>query len=152
MSDRDERLEVRLRALATEADPVPNLVHDAARAAFTMRDLDAELAVLVADSAVDDPAVITRSLVSDVRMLSFECADVTVELDVDTDPMTHLVRLRGLAVGATGDVVIVRTDSRTPTPLDVDGRFDTPEIPAGPVRLELTTPDGRRVTTSWVSV
>jgi len=152
MSDRDDRLEVRLRAIATEADPVPSLVHDAARAAFTMRDLDAELAVLVADSAVDDPAVVTRSLVSDVRMLSFECGDVSVELDIESDPATRLVTLRGLAVGAVGDVVIVRSDSRTVARLDDDGRFDSSVLPTGPLRLELTTADGRRVTTSWVSV
>jgi hypothetical protein len=152
MSESHDRMEDRLRALAIEADPVPELVYDAARAAFSLRDLDAELAVLVADSAVDNPALVTRSVVSDVRMLSFECGAVTVELDVDTDPTTHLVRLRGLAVGATGTVVIVRADGRTAMPLDDDGRFDSSEIPSGPVRLELTTPDGRRVTTSWVSV
>ena len=101
----DDELERRLRALATEADPPPALVVDAAKAAFALRDLDAELAVLVADSAVDDPAVLTRAVVSDVRMLSFECGDVAVELDVETDPLSRRVRLSGLAVGAVGAVV-----------------------------------------------
>ena len=69
--------ESRLRAVTGEADPVPSLVLDSARAAFTMRAVDAELAELVADSAYDDEGLLTRSVVSDVRMLSFECGTVT---------------------------------------------------------------------------
>ncbi|MFN8146209.1 MAG: hypothetical protein U0R76_01985 [Candidatus Nanopelagicales bacterium] len=41
MSDRDDELERRLRALATEADPPPELVVESAKAAFALRDLDA---------------------------------------------------------------------------------------------------------------
>lgn len=152
MSERDDELERRLRALATEADPPPALVVDAAKAAFALRDLDAELAVLVADSAVDDPAVLTRAVVSDVRMLSFECGDVAVELDVETDPLSRRVRLSGLAVGAVGAVVLVRSDARISADLAADGRFVVENVAPGPLRLELTTPDGRRVTTSWIHV
>ena len=152
MSDRDDELERRLRALATEADPPPELVVESAKAAFALRDLDAELAELVADSAVDDPAVLTRAVVSDVRMISFECGTVTVELDVETDPLSRLVDLRGLVVGAAGAVTIVRSDTRSSVPLDADGRFDSGGLAPGPLRLELTASDGRRVTTSWVSV
>lgn len=152
MSQRDDELERRLRALATEADPPPALVVDAAKAAFLLRDLDAELAVLVADSAVDDPAVLTRAVVSDVRMLSFECGDVAVELDVETDPLSRRVRLSGLAVGAVGAVVLVRADDRVSADLADDGRFVLDSVAPGPLRLELTTPDGRRVTTSWIHV
>src|SRR5262249_46475986 len=51
----DEALLERLRAICAEVDPVPDLVFQAARAAFTLRRLDAELAELVLDSA-DEPA------------------------------------------------------------------------------------------------
>ncbi|HET7902452.1 MAG TPA: hypothetical protein VFL59_14820 [Candidatus Nanopelagicales bacterium] len=152
MSQRDDDFERRLRAMATEADPPPSLVYEAARAAFSLRDLDAELAELVADSLVDDPAVLTRAVVSDVRMLSFECGDVVVELDVETDPLSRLVRLSGLAVGAVGAVTIVRADDRSSVDLADGGRFVADGISPGPLRLELTTPDGRRVTTSWIHV
>jgi hypothetical protein len=152
MSEPIDRFESRLRGLAAEVDPVPDIVYDSARAAFALRDLDAELAVLVADSLVDDAGVLTRAVVADVRMLSFECGEVTVELDVDTDPQTHLVTLRGIAVGAVGEVTVVRQDSRSSVALEVDGRFDAAGIPLGPVRLELSTSDGRRVTTSWVTL
>jgi hypothetical protein len=152
MSTPEDQLEARLRAIAVEADPTPEHVVDAARAAFALRDLDAELAALVADSAVDTPAVLTRAVVADVRMLSFECGSVTVELDVETDPVTQELTLNGLAVGAIGDVVVVRTDSREAVALTADGRFRAGSVVPGPLRLELTTGDGRRVTTSWITV
>jgi hypothetical protein len=147
-----EEFESQLRAVTGEADPVPELVLDAGRAAFATRTIDAELAELVADSAYGDSGLVTRAVVSDVRMLSFECGQVTVELDVETDPSTRSLRLHGIAVGALGDVVLVRASGRQLVALDHDGRFDAGTIGAGPLRLELTTPDGRRVTTSWVSV
>ena len=147
-----EDMESKLRAVTGEADPLPDLVLEAGRAAFAMRTIDTELAELVADSAYADSGLVTRAVASDVRMLSFECGDVTVELDAETDPTTRSVRLQGIAVGAVGDVVVVRATERHVFPLGPDGRFDAGTTEAGPLRLELTTPDGRRVTTSWVSV
>jgi len=147
-----DRFESKLRAVTGEADPVPELVLDGGRAAFATRSIDAELAELVADSAYDDTGLVTRAVVSDVRMLSFECGSVTVEMDVETDQSSGSLRLHGIATGAVGDVDVVRASTRTPVPIGADGRFDAGTIDAGPLRLELTTPDGRRVTTSWVSV
>jgi len=147
-----DEFELKLRSVTSEADPVPDGVLEAASAAFALRTLDAELAALVADSLVDDAAVVTRALVSDVRMLSFSCGDVTVEVDVETDPSSGSLRLHGIAVGAAGDVVIVRAVSRSSVPLADGGRFDAGAVEPGPVRLELTTPDGHRVTTAWVSI
>jgi hypothetical protein len=131
---------------------VPEHVLEAGRAAFARRDLDSELAALVADSAVDEPGVLTRAIVSDVRMLSFECGSITVELDVESDPGSRLLRLSGLAVGAVGEVVVVRPESRAAQALTTDGRFTVEGVEPGPMRLELTSADGRRVTTSWVTV
>lgn len=152
MSRNDDGFEARLRDVTTEADPVPEHVVADAKALFVLRDLDAELAELVADSAVDEQAVLTRALVSDVRMLSFACGDVTVELDVDSDPVGGRVSLHGAAVGATGQVIVVLTGHRVPTPLDDDGHFDLQLPTGGPLRLELTRPDGGRVTTTWITV
>ena len=47
----DEELLAQLRAAAGQADPVPPGVVEAARAALSMRALDAELLELTADSA-----------------------------------------------------------------------------------------------------
>jgi len=147
-----DQFELKLRAVTSEADPVPEAVLDAATAAFALRTLDAELAELVADSLVDDAAVVTRAVVSDVRMLSFACGDVSVEVDVETDPSSGSLRLQGIAIGAAGDVVIVRATTRSSVPLADGGRFDAGSVEPGPLRLELTTPDGHRVTTAWISI
>ena len=51
MTDRDATTEAELRAISSHLDPVPQLLDDAARAAFTWRTVDAELAELMRDSA-----------------------------------------------------------------------------------------------------
>ena len=51
MTDTDATTEAELRALFGHLDPVPQLLDDAARAAFTWRTVDAELAELMRDSA-----------------------------------------------------------------------------------------------------
>ncbi len=147
----DDTFESRLRDVTSEADPVPEHVVADAKAVFVLRDLDAELAELVADSWVDEPAVLTRALVADVRMLSFVCGDITIELDIDNDPVSGRVHIHGVAVGAAGDVVVVLTGHRLTVPLD-DSHFDLELPTGGPLRLELTRPDGGRVTTTWITV
>ena len=151
MSDAIDRLEERLRRVASEADPVPESVVAAARAAFTTRDLDAELAELVADSAVDE-GVLTRDGSDDVRMLSFAVGDVTVDVDVEPGPAPGTVVVHGLVVGAVGEIVVVTHDARVSAAVDDHGRFQNLAVSAGPVRLELTTAEGRRVATSWVTL
>jgi hypothetical protein len=152
MTSAEDAFEARLRRIAGEAEPVPEHVLEAGRAAFALRDLDAELAALVADSAVDESGVLTRAIVSDVRMLSFECGSITVELDVESEPGSRLLRLSGLAVGAVGEVVVVRPESLAAQALTADGRFSVEGVEPGPMRLELTSVDGHRVTTSWVTL
>jgi len=151
MSTSDDGFESRLRDVTSEADAVPEHVIADAKSLFALRSLDAELAELVADSWVDEPAVLTRALVADVRMLSFVCGDITIELDVDTDPVTGRVRIHGVAVGAAGDVTVVLTGHRLAVPLE-DGHFDLELPTGGPMRLELNRPDGGRVTTAWITV
>lgn len=148
----DDSFESLLRDVTNEADPVPEHVVADAKSLFALRDLDAELADLVADSWVDEPAVLTRALVSDVRMLSFACDGLTIELDVDTDPVSGRVHIHGIALGAAGDAVVVLTGHRLRTPLQDGGHFDVELPTGGPLRLELTRSDGGRVTTAWITV
>ena len=51
MTDKDATTEAELRAIFAHLDPVPQLLDEAARAAFTWRTVDAELAELMRDSA-----------------------------------------------------------------------------------------------------
>ena len=53
-----------LRAIGESIDPTPSLVTDLAYAAFETRDLDAELAALTADSAVDTAQLVRGAAVA----------------------------------------------------------------------------------------
>lgn len=147
----DDELIARLRRLAGQVDPPPQLVLEAARAAFLMRRIDAELAELVLDSAVDAGPVLVRGPEEHgVRMLSFETDTVSIEVQVtEVDGLRSLL---GLVSGASGPVEVETVQGRSSVALDSLGRFSVPDVPAGTVRLHLTAANGTPVTTSWVSV
>ena len=90
----DEDLLERLRAICEEVDPTLDLVIEMARAAFSLRRLDAELAELVLDSADEAAgAVAVRAAgLADIRMLSFVAGPLRIELQVtERDGWRHLV-------------------------------------------------------------
>jgi hypothetical protein len=147
----DDELEALLRDLAAEHDAVPEHVTASAKAAWEMRDLDARLATLVADSWRDQPAVATRDSVGTLRMLTFTSDGASIEVDVETDAVTGTRRLRGFVTGADGDLVIERGRTRITVPLD-EGRFDVEGLAAGPARLSVLDDSGTRVVTTWVSL
>ena len=151
----DDELLAWLRRIAAEADPVPELVIQAARSAFGLRDLDARLAELVRDSAVDVPVTAVRG--GDRRMLSFEAGDVAVECeiterDLRRDILGQLVG--GLAAGIDAEVAGTEvTSTQTVTvPVDERGRFSVRDLPPGPVRLRCRLADGTTVVTSWAAM
>jgi hypothetical protein len=151
----DDALLARLRRIAAEADPVPELVIQAARAAFGLRELDARLAELVRDSAVDISAIAVRG--TDRRLLSFEVGDVAVECEItERDSRRDII---GQLVGGTAagiDVEVAGTEvtsTQTVTvPVDARGRFSVRDIPAGPLRLRCRLADGTTVVTSWAAI
>ena len=148
----DEALVARLKELADQVDPVPELVLESARAAFLMRRIDAELAELVRDSAVDRSPVLVRDADSDsaVRLLSFEAGEVSIEVQVtETEGARTLL---GVVDGATGSVEVETMNGRSTAGIDEHGRFTVHEVPPGTVRLHVQAPDGTTVTTSWVTL
>jgi hypothetical protein len=147
----DDDLEARLRTLAADLDPAPSHVTAAAKAAWELRDLDTQIATLVADSWRDEPAVATRDRVGTLRMLTFTSDGASIEVDVETDTVTGTRRLRGFVTGATGDLVIERGATRLTVPV-VDDQFDVEGLEPGPARLSVVGEDGMRVVTTWVSL
>jgi len=143
----DDELEQLLRAVADQADPVPELVLEQARAAYTLRTLDAELAELVLDSD-DEGAALVRGG-DDLRMLAFRGDSLSVEVEVARTGDRW--SLRGLATGATGAVEVETTEGTVSAVLDARGRFVADDLAPGSLRLHLTAADGTRVTTSWVT-
>ena len=116
----DDELLARLAHVVEEADPVPAAVTEAALAALTTRTLDAELAELVEDSALGTLTTV-RDGTSDTRMLSFESAGVTVELQVRADGATRA--MRGLVAGAVGEVTAQTLDTERTAAVDAGGWF-----------------------------
>ena len=147
----DDELLARLAATLRGAQQPPADVAELARASFGLRDLDAQLAELVADSAVDVPAGV-RSSPEAPRLLTFAAADAEVELQVVraedgwtvlgqvVPPGPALVRAEPAAPGEA--VVVADADQL--------GRFAF-DLPSGGSWRLVCTRDGRTlVATAWV--
>ena len=146
----DEELLVRLRAMFDAVDPAPPIVVETAKAAFGLRRLDAELAELVRDSIDDRGSLLAIRGEGDVRLISFETEAVTVELQV-----TERGAQRDLVAQVTGADVAnaeVETPQRRHGAALEDSMVTADGVPAGLLRLHLTTGDGRDLVTSWVRV
>jgi hypothetical protein len=144
----DEELMARLREIAAVVDPPPGIVEEQARAAFSTRLIEFRLAELLQDSASTASAV--RAEDQRLRLLSFQTATVSIELQVDY--VGERLVLRGLVVGASGDVEVETAAELRRAPLDAEGWFVVDDVPVGTVRIRLRAEDGTPVTTSWVSL
>lgn len=149
----DDALVERLRSVAGSVDAVPEHVVEAARAAFSLRDLDARLAELVSDSLDLDDRVGAGPVLrgeGSPRSLTFETGDVSV--DVEVSGYDGRRRVVGLAVGVSPGPLTVEYDDGSVVHADVDdlGRFAA-DVPAGRARLRLAAQD-RPVITAWTTI
>lgn len=142
------------RRIAALVDPPPAYVVAAARAAFAARDLDAEIARLIADSRVDAlyEAVRAETDVAPGRwLLSFEGGGIQAEIEVEEGG--GRLRLLGLVWGASADDCFLESaGDRRPVDVDDLGRFIVEDVAHGPIRLRCRSTEGVRVTTAWVTV
>jgi hypothetical protein len=146
----DDELIVRLRGIASRADPVPEALFAAASAALGLRELDVRVAELVRDSAVGASATPVRGL--GARLLSFETADTVIECEVTArgarrDVIGQLVGAVAAALRAE-----VAGSSAVDARVDDDGRFSVSDLPAGLFRLRCSLADGTTLMTSWTTV
>jgi hypothetical protein len=138
-----------LRNVIDRADPVPQAVVEAARAAYTWRTIDAELAELTADSAMATAGVRSTSA---PRLLTFEGAGVEVEVEVAHTGSTR--HLSGQLVPMGSAQITIRWSSGSQeTTADELGRFAIDRVPAGSVSLAiLRTGAQQPIVTSWISI
>ncbi|HEY5201436.1 MAG TPA: hypothetical protein VIJ31_11060 [Acidothermaceae bacterium] len=138
-----------LRNVIDHADPVPQAVVDAARATYTWRTIDAELAELTADSAMATAGVRSASA---PRLLTFEGAGVEVEVEVAHTGSTR--HLSGQLVPMGPAQITVRwSNGSHETTADDLGRFAVDRVPAGSVSLAiLRTGADQPIVTSWISI
>lgn len=147
----DEALLGELRGVLAQVDPVPGYVLEAARAAFGVRDLDQELATLVADSAsaLGSPAPV-RALLT-VRTLSFEASETGVELELSA--AGNRFDLQGQVLGGVrGPVAVDHPEGAAQVEADELGCFEVRGVGAGRLRVRWTDGAGRPTVTVWFEI
>lgn len=145
MTADDELLGVLGQALA-EVDPVPDHVLAGARAAFTWRTIDAELAELVFDSAKELAGVRADDA---NRQVTFKAPGVEIEVMLIENGSRRLVGQ--LVPPSAKRVELVGAEEVFTTESDRLGRFTFDELAPGPVRLVVLDSDGARIVqTEWV--
>jgi hypothetical protein len=148
MTDEDDDLLDRLRQVAAEADPVPDVVAASARAAFETRRLDEELLELLHDSDVNAGAL-TRGPGDGPRLLSYEWGDVSLELQLRSTQ--DGVAVRGVVVGASAAVRLEPFGAEAvDTTIDGAGWFAA-TLPVVPFRVRVTAESGTPASTGWIS-
>lgn len=141
----DAALEADLRRAVLVHDPPPAETVRAAEAAFAVRSVDAELALLTFDSHAVADAVRT-SAVRD-RLLTFTAGAVSVDIELRYEGQARIIG-RLDHVGRTS--VDVRSPDRTVTVTTDDlGRFSVDSLGKGPYSLRChLSPD---IVTEWFS-
>ncbi len=120
----------RLARLARLNDPVPADVVAAAKASYTFRTLDSELAELVYDSAME-AAQLVGVRGGGARQLTFEAPGLAVETEIAADG-----RLVGQMVPPQAARVEIRhRGGSTVVQADELGRFHADGLEAGPMSL-----------------
>ncbi|MDA0166633.1 hypothetical protein OM076_40605 [Solirubrobacter ginsenosidimutans] len=152
MTDSDAITEAALRALISRVDPVPPLLNEAARGAFTWRTVDAELADLLRDSADEEAGAVLVRGGSGPRQLSFESPRLGIELEVvATGPRER--RLEGQLLPPASALVTLERPGEDGLSVQADelGRFSLDGLRAGVVRLHVAL-RGAQIAIPWTSI
>jgi hypothetical protein len=171
----DARLLAELRELGRVFDPVPAEVIFAARGSLAWRRVDAELAELAFDSSVDRELELAGVRGGDdVRLVSFEGPELTVEVEIASDgdhrrlvgqlvpPQAATVELRTPAASAGAGTPAASAGAGSPaasadagsrvTQADGLGRFILDRVTAGPASLRCVLAPGHAVETGWLLI
>ncbi len=152
--DEHEQLVDELRDLFSIDDPVPQLVTQSAKAAIGWRRLDAELAELLADSALDaESLALARGAKAMLRSMSFSAGRLTIDVEIHGEGADRTA-LGQLSPPARARIELQSADQAESTIVESDslGRFRTKLPASGSIRLRVATdPDGTNwVETSWI--
>ena len=142
----DDQLLAALAEAVAETDLVTDRQREAARAAFTWRTIDTELAELVFDSRQELAGVRAEDA---NRQVTFQAPGVEIEVMVIENGTRRLVGQ--LVPPAVHTVELVGADSVQSVESDRLGRFTFDVLEPGPVRLVVLGADGARIVqTEWV--
>lgn len=152
----DELLLADLRAFFSEVDPVPPLVTETAKASLGWRRLDADLAELLSDSALEEePFAVSRGAETPARAVTFSSAALTIDIEVHADdPARTILGQLSPPTAATIEIQML-AEAAVSAETDRLGRFRVRLPGGGPIRLRVLRGDGRAgpaVETSWITV
>ncbi|MFS8096039.1 hypothetical protein LFM09_02775 [Lentzea alba] len=127
----DEMLLDALRdALSTPSEEVPPEFVEAAKAAFTWRNIDEELLLISYDSVLDDTLFARARSTATARQLVFDAAGVSLQVEVSAAGIT------GQLMPPSGSVTLVTPDGDAETAaVDELGTFVMGVAPRGPVKF-----------------
>lgn len=154
--DPDDDLMTELRGVLGRVDPPPREVTEFAKAALGWRRLDAELAELLADSALEaEGAGLTRGGDS-ARSLTFRTDDLTIDVELLADAATRTLLGQLAPPPAAATVEVQTADGAIAATADSDalGRFRLRLEESGRIRLRIVRhdPPGAPIETSWLSL
>jgi hypothetical protein len=153
----DDELLGELRRVMTEIDPEPGDVTAFAKAALDWRRIDAELAELLADSALETGSLAhTRAAPDRSRTVTFSTGDLEIDLEIQQADSGLLV-LGLLAPPIAASIAVQRDDGWVAPTTETDelGRFRIEIASPGRIRLRITPADAvgdATVETSWLAL
>ena len=153
VDDDHEKLLEELRLLVNEVDPVPEEVTKFADAALGLRRLDAELADLLSDSALESAASAAAVRGGErARSVTFRSSDLEIDLEIQRGDGGVTI-LGQLAPAGRASIEVQRDDEAKLASVEADdlGRFRLELAEAGRVRLRVARDKQAPVETSWIS-
>jgi len=147
----DDSLLAALRAVIGDGEPVPAWSADLAKGSFGLRQADAELVALVADSGLADAPATVRSGAPS-RLAVFETADLSVEIELEPAARAGSWRLTGQLTPAAPARIQVRGPQSAWVEADDRGRFAVGHLPAGPLSLLCLRSGQPAAATEWILV
>lgn len=148
--DDDQLLAALGEALRSEQS-VPAEFIAIGKAAFSWRDIDAELAILTYDSVFEGAEAElagVRSEPASVRYLTFTSGELSIEIEVTVDAV-----LGQLVPPGPGRVELRTADDTVVTAvIDQGGGFTFRPVPRGSFRLYCYATNGAAVLTNWLTL
>ncbi len=144
----DDRLMAALGEAVRAARDVPPEFTEAGKAAYTWRTVNAELAALTFDSAIEAAAPAVRAQEASPRFLTFAGAELTIELEIGPDSI-----IGQIVPSQPGHVDTCPASGAAATAeLDEIGCFIIRPLPPSPFRLHCHTAAGDSVLTTWITL
>jgi len=139
-----------LRRVLDAAEPIPHASTAMAQAALDLRDIDAKLAELVHDSAVDEEELLVRGADDRLRVLTFRTGEVEIEVEYSN---RQLVGQIIPAEAATVELFREGASAVATAATDEFGSFVIVDVAPGPLSLVCRSDDGRwSIRTPWTAV